>query len=60
MRIIGGFICFLAFFSLSVQITFISVVWLLFGIFLVAIPEILEMFMRTERFIHRSNRDVKK
>lgn len=60
MRIIGGFICFLAFFSLSVQITFISVIWLLFGIFLVTIPEILEVFMRTERFIHRSNRNVKK
>jgi hypothetical protein len=59
MRIIGGFICFLAFYSLSVQFSFISVVWLLFGIFLVAIPEILEMFMRTERFIHRSN-NVKK
>jgi len=60
MRIIGGFIAFLAFYSLSVQITFISVVWLLFGIFLVFIPEIFEMLMRTERFVHRSNRDVKK
>ena len=59
MRIIGGFICFLAFFSLSVQITLISVLWLLFGIFLVAIPELLEVFMRTERFIHRNN-NVKK
>lgn len=59
MRIIGGFICFLAFFSLSVQITFISVVWLLFGIFLVALPQVLEIFMRTERFIHRST-NVKK
>jgi len=54
MKIIGGFICFLAFFGLSVQITFTGVLWMMFGIFLMAIPEVLEMFMRTERFIHRS------
>ena len=53
MRIIGGFICFLAFFGLSVQITLTGVLWMLFGIFLLVIPEVLEMFMRTERFIHR-------
>jgi hypothetical protein len=54
MKLIGGFICFLAFYSLTVQFSFTSVLWLLFGIFIVAIPEVLEMFMRTERFIHRS------
>jgi len=59
MKIIGGFICFLAFFGLSVQITFTGVLWMMFGIFLMAIPEVLEMFMRTERFIHRSG-NVKK
>lgn len=59
MKIIGGFICFLAFFGLSVQITLTGVLWMLFGIFLMAIPQVLEMFMRTERFIHRSG-NVKK
>jgi hypothetical protein len=59
MKLIGGFICLLAFYSLSVQFSFTSVLWLLFGILLVAIPEVLEMFMRTERFIHRRG-NVKK
>ena len=59
MKVIGGFFCLLAFFSLSVQITLTGVLWMLFGIFLVALPQALEMFMRTERFIHRSG-NVKK
>jgi hypothetical protein len=59
MKIIGAFICFLAFFGLSVQITLTGVLWMLFGIFLMAIPVALEMFMRTERFIHRRT-NVKK
>jgi len=59
MKIIGGFICFLALYGFGVQITLTGVLWMLFGIFLMAIPEVLEMFMRTERFIHRSG-NVKK
>ena len=59
MKLIGGLITFLAFFGLSRQFTFNGVLWLLFGIILMAIPAIFEAFVRTERFIHRSN-NVKK
>ena len=55
MKLIGGLICFLAMYGFTVQVTGTGVLWMLFGIVLIAIPEILEGFMRTERFIHRSN-----
>jgi len=59
MKIIGGFIVFLALYGFGVQITLTGVLWFLFGIFLMAIPEALELFKYTERFIHRSG-NVKK
>lgn len=43
MRLIGGFICFLAFFGLSEQITFNGLVWFGFGMFIALLPEILSV-----------------
>jgi hypothetical protein len=59
MKIIGGFICFLALYGFGVQITLTGVLWMLFGIFFVVIPEVLRMFIPTQRVIHRSG-NVKK
>ena len=56
MKLIGGFICFLAIFGLTQEVTFKGVGMLLFGIMLMAIPELFEAFMRTQRFIHRDKK----
>ena len=55
MKLIGGLICFLAMYGFTVQVTGTGVLWMLFGVALIVIPTVLEGFMRTERFIHRSN-----
>jgi hypothetical protein len=60
MKIIGGFIIFLALYGFGVQITLTGILWLLFGIFLVATQECLDVLMHTTRYIHRSiNREQK-
>jgi len=59
MKLIGFLFCYLAYYSLSSQITFSGVLWMVFGILLLAGGEIKEVFMHTERFIHRSG-NVKK
>lgn len=54
MKAIGGFIIFLALWGFGVEITWTGVLWFLFGIFLVATQECLEIMMHTTRYIHRS------
>jgi hypothetical protein len=56
MKIIGGFICFLAIFGFSQDVTIKGVVMLLFGIALMVIPGLFEAYVRTQRFIHRDKR----
>jgi len=56
MKLIGGFICFLAIFGFTQEVTMKGVLMLLFGILLMAIPELFEAYMRTQRFIHRDKR----
>lgn len=56
MKLIGGLICFLAMYGFGVQVTLTGILWMLFGVALIVIPTVLEGFMRTERFIHRSNK----
>lgn len=56
MKLIGGFICFLAIFGFTQDVTLKGVLALLFGIALMVIPELLETYMRTQRFIHRDKR----
>ena len=56
MKLIGGLICFLAIYGFGVQVTITGILWMLFGVALIVIPTVLEGFMRTERFIHRSTR----
>lgn len=60
MKLIGFLFCYFAYYSLASQITFSGVLWMVFGILLLAGGEIKEIFMHTERFIHRSNSNVKK
>jgi hypothetical protein len=60
MKIIGGFIIFLALYGFGVQVTLTGILWLLFGIFLFATQECLDILMHTTRYIHRSiNREQK-
>jgi len=60
MKLIGGLIIFLALYGLGVEITLTGVLWLLFGIFLMATRECLDILMHTTRYIHRSiNREQK-
>jgi hypothetical protein len=56
MKIIGGFICFLAIFGFSQAVTLNGILALLCGIVLMLIPELFEIFMRTQRFIHRDKK----
>jgi hypothetical protein len=56
MKIIGGFIIFLALYGFSVEVTLTGVLWLFFGIFLSATKECLEILMHT---IRRANREQK-
>jgi len=49
MKLIGGFICFLAIFGITQQVTFKGVLMLLFGILLMAIPELFQTFLRSRR-----------
>lgn len=45
MKLIGGFICFLAIFGFTQAVTFKGVGMLLFGIMLMAIPELFSVFI---------------
>jgi hypothetical protein len=56
MKIIGGFIIFLALYGFSVEITFTGILWLLFGIFLSATRECIDILMYA---IGRTNREQK-
>lgn len=56
MKLIGGFICFLAIFGFTQEVTIKGIGMLLLGIGLMAIPELFEAYMRTQRFIHRDKR----
>ena len=49
MKLIGGFICFLAIFGFTQQVTFKGVLALLFGVLLMALPELFQTFMRSKR-----------
>jgi len=53
LKIIGGLIAFLAVFGFTQEVTIRGVFMLLLGIGLMAIPEMFEAYMRTQRFIHR-------
>jgi len=56
LKMIGGFIAFLAIFGFTQQVTIKGIFMLLVGIGLMAIPEMFEAYMRTQRFIHRDKR----
>jgi hypothetical protein len=49
MKIIGGMIVFLAFFSLSRGFTLHSFTWFLGGIFIMALPELFKMLISKGR-----------
>lgn len=54
MKVVGAFIAFLALWGFETQITLTGIVWLLFGIFLIASQQCIDILGRTVRFIHRS------
>jgi hypothetical protein len=56
MKIIGGFIIFLALYGFSVEITLTGILWLLFGIFLSATRECIDILVQATR---RANREQK-
>jgi hypothetical protein len=56
MKIIGGFIIFLALYGFSVEITGTGILWLLFGIFLSATRECLDILMHATRCINREQK----
>lgn len=61
MKVLGFFIVLFAFRSLSVDgFQWTEILWFVFGTILLTIKEGLEFFARTERFVHRSNSNVKK
>lgn len=60
MKLMGGFIIFLALYGFGIEITLTGILWLIFGIFLVATEECMQVLMHTTRYIHRSiNREPK-
>ena len=53
MKIVGAFLIFIALYGFQDEVTFINVLWLALGVFLVAIEEWVTLFSHTVRYIHR-------
>jgi len=60
MKIVGGFLIFLALYGFQTEVTFRNVSWLMLGIFLIAMQEWFILFGHTVRYIHRDKTNVKK
>ena len=60
MKMIGALLILFTWWSLSITFTWSALAWMFVGIFLIATEECISFFAHTERFIHRSNNDVKK
>jgi membrane-bound ClpP family serine protease len=56
LKIIGGFLIFLALYGFQEAVTFSNVSWFVIGLFLVAIEEWIILFGHTVRYIHRDKR----
>lgn len=53
MKIVGGFLIFLALMGFQTEVTVANVLWFVVGIFLIAIEEWAQLFGHTVRYIHR-------
>lgn len=56
MKLVGGFLIFLALYGFQTEVTFSNVCWFVIGLFLVAIEEWILLFGHTVRYIHRDKR----
>lgn len=56
MKLVGGFLIFLALYGFQEAVTLSNVLWLALGIFLIATEECIQVFMHTARYIHRDKR----
>ena len=56
MKIIGGFLIFLALYGFQEAVTVSNVSWFILGVFFVAIEEWATLFSHTVRYIHRDKR----
>ena len=60
MKMIGALLLIFTWWSMSIEFTWSALAWMLVGIFLIATEECISFLAHTERFIHRSDRNVKK
>jgi membrane-bound ClpP family serine protease len=56
LKIIGGFLIFLALYGFQTEVTLSNVSWFVLGVFLIAIDEWIMLFSHTVRYIHRDKR----
>jgi len=56
LKLVGGFLIFLALYGFQEAVTFSNVLWFALGIFLIATEECIQVFMHTARYIHRDKR----
>ena len=56
MKIVGGFLIFLAVYGFQEAVTLANVSWLILGMFLIAMEEWATLFSHTVRYIHRDKR----
>jgi hypothetical protein len=60
MKLIGGLIVFLSYYSLSAGVTLSGVAWLLLGILFIAPSEILAVLVYIGKYIYRSKNSEQK
>jgi membrane-bound ClpP family serine protease len=60
MKIVGGFLIFLALYGFQTEVTRSNVSWFALGVFLIAMEEWFVLFGHTVRYIHRDKPNVKK
>ena len=53
MKIVGAFLIFLALYKFQEAVTFMSVLWFIVGVFLVAVEEWVTLFSHTVRYVHK-------
>ena len=56
MKLVGGFLIFLALYGFQEAVTFSNVLWFIIGVFLIAIEEWVTLFCHTVRYVHRDKR----
>jgi membrane-bound ClpP family serine protease len=53
LKIVGAFLIFLALYGFQEGVTFVNVLWLVLGVFLVAVEEWVTLFSHTVRYVYK-------